>query len=54
MMGGGGSELFFLAKGDFSGSMKDAGIVWVAKKKKTEGFFGLQKKNRDFFGVLKK
>ena len=45
---GGGSEWIFgsetLAKSDFFfWSMKDAGNFWVTKK--TEGFFGLQKKD---------
>ena len=46
-MGGGGGPSDFLgskilAKSDFFGSMKDAGIFWVTKK------------NRDFFGFQKK
>ena len=45
--GGGGPSDFFgseiLAKGDFLGSMKDAGIFW-----------GREKKQRDFFGLRKK
>ena len=51
MTGGGGvgpSDFFgseILAKGNFFGSMKDAGIFfWVAKEKRRD-FFGLQKKN---------
>ena len=48
MTGGGpsdfcGSEI--LAKGDFFGSMKDAGIFLGREKKKRRDFLGLQKKN---------
>ena len=55
--GRGGSEWIFrseiLAKSDFFGSMKDAGIFWVAKKK-TEGFLGVAIKGlRDFCGYAK-
>ena len=43
-----------MAKGDFFGSMKDAGI-FLGREKKTEGFFGVAKKElRDFFGYAKK
>ena len=45
--GGGGPSDFLgskiLAKSDFFGSMKDAGIFWVTKK--TRDFFGFQKKD---------
>ena len=56
--GGGGSERFFgsdiLAKSDFFGSMKDAGVFW-GREIKTEGFFVVAKKGlRDFFGYAKK
>ena len=56
-MAGGPSDFFgseILAKCDFFGSMKDAGIFfWVAKK--AEGFFWVAKKElRDFFGYTKK
>ena len=45
MLGGGVRGIFLgfeiLAKSDFFGSMKDAGIFWVAKKtKKQRNFFG--------------
>ena len=55
--GGGGPKDFFrceiLSKGDFLGSMEDAEIFWVAKKK--EGFFGVAKKElREVFGYAKK
>ena len=47
-----GSDI--LAKGDFFGSMKNAGIL-LGHKKKTGGFFGVVKKElRDFFGYDKK
>ena len=47
-----GSEI--LAKVDFLGSMKDTGIS-LGRKKKTEGFFGVAKKElRDLFGYAKK
>ena len=46
--GGGGSSAFFgseiLAKGDFLGSMKDAGI-FLGREKKQRDFLGLRKKN---------
>ena len=43
-----------MARSDLFGSMKDAGIFWVMKKK-TEGFFWVVKKGlRDFFGYAKK
>ena len=42
-----GSEI--LAKRDFLGSMKDAGIFW-GREKNTEGFFWVAKNGlRDFF-----
>ena len=55
MTGGGGpSDLFrseILAQSDFFGSMKDAGIFFGSRKKKTEAFFWVAKKGlRDFFG----
>ena len=47
-----GSEI--LAKGDFLGFMKDAGI-FLGREKKTEGFLWVAKKElRDFFGYAKK
>ena len=47
-----GSEM--LSKDYFLGSMKDAGIFWVAKKPRRD-CFGLRKKNqRIFWGMLKK
>ena len=62
MTGGGPSDFFrseILAKGDFFGSMKDAGIFlgrkknggifWVAKKELRD-FLGYVKKSSDFFG----
>ena len=55
LMTGGPSEFFgseILAKGDFFGSMKDAGIFWGHEKKKTEGFFWVaKKKKKEFFWV---
>ena len=59
LMTGGPSEFFgseILAKGDFFGSMKDAGIFWGHEKKKRRDFFGLQKKKkkRNFFGYVRK
>ena len=55
--GGGGPSDFFgseiLAKSDFVGSMKDAGIFLGREKK--EGFLWLAKKGlRDFLGVCQK
>ena len=48
---GGGSEI--LAKGDFFGSMKDAGI-FLGHEKNTGIFLGCKKELRDFFfGMLK-
>ena len=41
--GGGPSDIFgseILAKGDFFGSMKDAGI-FLGREKRTKGFFGV-------------
>ena len=57
MTGGGGPSDFFgseiLAKSDFVGSMKDAGIFLGREKK--EGFLWLAKKGlRDFLGVCQK
>ena len=55
LMTGGPSDFFgseILAQSDFFGSMKDNGIFGVAKKK-TDGFFGLWKKDKrssDFLG----
>ena len=47
-----GSEI--LAKSDFLGSMKDAGIFW-GHEKKTKGCFWVPKKGlSDFFGYAKK
>ena len=47
-----GSEI--LAKSDFFGSMKDAGI-FLGCEKKTEGCFWVAKKGlRDFFAYAKK
>ena len=46
-----GSEI--LAKSDFFGSMKDAGI-FLGCKKKQRNFFGLRKRDRDFFEYAKK
>ena len=62
MTGGGGvgsSRDFFgseiLAKNDFLGLMKDAGIFLGRKKKKPEGFCRVAKKGlRDLFGYAKK
>ena len=52
--GGGGPSDFLgseiLAKSDFFGSMKDAGIFWVAKKKPRD-FLGCEKRTKGFFGV---
>ena len=40
-----------MAQSDFFGSMKDAGIFFGSRKKKTEAFFCVAKKGlRDFFG----
>ena len=49
MGGGGGFRVIFLGlkfwpKVIFFGSMKDAGI-FMGREKKTEGFFGLRKKD---------
>ena len=58
--GGGGrpSDFFesdILAKKDFLGSIKDAGIFFLGREKKTEGFFGVAKKGlRNFLGMIKK
>ena len=40
-----------LAKSDFLGSTKDAGIFLGREKKKQRDFFGYAKKSCDFFGV---
>ena len=54
--GGGGVPIDFfgseiLAKSDFLGSMKDAGI-FLGREKKTDGFFWVAKKGlRVFWGV---
>ena len=51
-MGGGPSEFFgskILAKSDFFGSMKDAGIV-LGREKKTGIFLGCEKGTKGFFG----
>ena len=58
MTGGGGglSDIFgseILAKSDFFGSMKDAGIFLGCGGKKQE-FFGVAKKEGIFLGMLKK
>ena len=52
MTGGGGDPSdFFGSESDLFGSMKDARIFWVAKKK---GFFGGCKKGlREFFRYAK-
>ena len=55
MGGGGGSEWFFwvrkiLAKSDFFGSMKDAGI-FLGREKKQRDLFLLWKMSKGFFGV---
>ena len=54
--GGGPSDFFgskILAKSDFLGSMKDAGIFLGREKK--QGYFWVAKKGlRDFFGYAKK
>ena len=53
MTGGGPSDFFgseILAKGNFFGSMKDAGIFWVAKE--NGGIFGgYEKRTKGFFWV---
>ena len=46
-----GSEI--LAKSDFFGSMKDAGIFW-GREKKNKDFFGLRKKDQGIFGGMPK
>ena len=55
--GGGGSSDFFgseiLAKSDFFGSMKDAGI-FLGPEKNREFFWVVNKGLRDFFGYTKK
>ena len=55
--GGGPSDVFrseILAKGDFFGSMKDAGI-FLGRKKNGEIFLGCEKRTKGFFGgMLKK
>ena len=43
-----GSEI--VAKSDFFGSMKDAGIFWVAKKSRGI-FLGYEKRTKGFFWV---
>ena len=48
LQGGGGSEI--LAKSDFFGSMKDAGIFWGCKKNR-EMFLGGKKGTKRFFWV---
>ena len=52
MTGGGVRVIFFgseiLTKGDFFGSMKDAGIFWVPKK--NGGFLRVAKKELRVFG----
>ena len=58
MTGGGGPSDFLgskiLAKGDFFGSMKDAGI-FLGRDKKRRDLFGLRKENQGiFFGYAKK
>ena len=59
MTGGGGVRVIFLrfeilAKSDFLGSMKDAGIL-LDHEKKPEEYFGIPKKGlRDFCGYAKK
>ena len=52
-MTGGSSDFFgseILAKGDFFGSMKDAGIFLGRKKKELRDFFGYAKKVVIFLG----
>ena len=55
MIGGGGLSNFFgseiLAKGDFFGSMKDAGIFLGCEKKNRGIFLGCEKKTKGYFLV---
>ena len=54
MTGGGGSNDFIefeiLAKGDFFGSMKDAGN-FLGRKKNKGTFWGCEKRTKGFLGV---
>ena len=56
--GGGGPSDFcgseILAKGDFFGSMKDAGNFLGREKKNGGIFLGCKKELREFFGYVKK